>query len=139
MNRKTRWLTTVVLTAMLAGLCGCGSDISSPGPDVPLSVVEKEIQTLKPDVLIEQIRAYRDLALKEIAEIRRLDEQIAYSDPRVVPENELKALFAQREKHDNTRIALVQRHQLYIQRLVRYGYNVGEFRIEEETPETILD
>ena len=139
MCMKTRWMTTVVLIAVLAGLCGCGGGASQPGPDVPLSVVDEEIQTLKPEVLIERIRIYRELALKEIEEIKKLDEKIAYADPRVVPETELEALKAQRELHDKTRLALVQRHQMYLQRLVRYGYNVGEFRIEEEEPQNILE
>ena len=133
MSRIAELLAVTAWVVMVLCTWGCGGDKMEAGENVPLETVQMECKNLKTPMLREKTVIYRDLILEKMRQVQALDAQIATVDLTVTTQDDLEKMKAAREAADRSRVALIERYQIYIKTLVRRGVNVSELRVEKPT------
>ena len=137
MNRMSRRLAVTGCAVMAVWLLGCGGSDTEPGPNVSIKAVEAESVSMKNPQLVERATVYRDLIRETMAKEQAIDGKLASADREAIPEGEIEKMTAQKEQLVKTRLALIERYQVYIKVLVRRGVNIDDLRIEEVRPDVI--
>jgi hypothetical protein len=131
MTHPTRWLLLTVCLLTASWVVGCAAK-GTPGPNVPLSLVETECKDLKNPELRARVAAYRDLIRARMDAEAVIDKKLAEAAAQGTAEDEIARLKTDREADEKVRMALFARYEPYIKALVRRGIDVAEFRIQDE-------